>query len=694
MKRLGWPEFICMGYLFIGIMLAGSFCRLWLLLSNRAMAVGIPSTVILKSLLIGMRFDLLIASYIMLPVAAWQILPKIGWQYSKNGIRFLFAFLLVVLSPVIFIGIAEAEFYREFHDRFNQLAIQYVFDQPGTVIKMVWHGYPVVRYLIATAILMAGIWWLLKKVPAKGLPVEFSWKQYFGKSLPFGLVVLALLVFGARGGFQTGPPLRWGDAYFSKHTYANHLALNGIFTLAQAAQNWGGDKSSHYWLARLPQHEALEITREMVLQTGDQLLLARDYPLLKKPGIRDSSVSFTTRPQNVVLIQMESLSAQFIGALGSTYGATPVFDQLARQGILFDHFFSQGTHTHQALFASLCSFPNLPAHEYLMQEIQGQQHFRSLPEVLLENGFDTLYVYNGSFRWDNQEGFFRHQGMKHFVGIKDFRQPKFTDSTWGVSDEDMFLRGITEIDHLTEKGPAFAFLQSLSNHAPYELPPPAPFKDITGPASLIPRLNGLRYADWALGRFFDLAAKKPWFKQTLFLIYGDHSFAFQRPKALLDLTRQHIPLLVYYPGDTRFAGQVIHAIGSQVDILPTILGLLKIDTPIQSWGRDLFRLDPDDPGWALIKPSGGEPTVAFIKGDKFLVEAPGIKPVLYHYSLYPWDTQPITKGNDGLCKKYKLALESYVETGIDALRRNVAGYEFNVCSSAGNIHPQSIEDYK
>jgi len=284
--------------------------------------------------------------------------------------------------------------------------------------------------------------------------------------------------------------------------------------------------------------------------------------------------------------------------------------------------------------------------------------------------------------------------MKHFVGIKDFRQPKFTDATWGVSDEDMFLRGITEIDHLTEKGPVFAFLQSLNNHAPYELPPPAPFKDITGPASLIPRLNGLRYADWALGRFFAEAGKKPWFKKTLFIIYGDHAFAFQRPKALLDLTRQHIPLLVYYPGDTRPSGQVIHAVGSEVDILPTILGLLKIDSPIQSWGRDLFRLDTDDPGWALIKPSGGEPTVAFIKGDNFLVEAPGIKPVLYHYSLYPWDVQPITEGNDDLCKEYKLALESYVETGIDALARQVAGYEFNVSCSAGKIHPQDIESYK
>ena len=521
---------------------------------------------------------------------------------------------------------------------------------------------------------MAAIWWLLKKaLLINGLPVVFSWKQYFGKSLPIGLVLAALLVFGSRGGFQSGPPLRWSDAYFSKHTYADHLALNGIYTLVKAVQHRGRDNSDHYWLAKLPQNEALKITREMVLQTGNQLLLPKDYPLLKNPGIGDSSLSFITIPRNVVLIQMESLSAQFIGVLGSTYGVTPVFDQLAMQGILFDHFFSQGTHTHQALFASLCSFPNLPGHEYLMQDLHGQQPFRSLPKVLQENGFDTLYIYNGSLRWDNQEGFFRHQGMKHFIGIKDFQQPKFTGATWGVSDEDMFLRGITEIDHLTKKGQVFVFLQSLSNHAPYELPPPAPFKDITGPAELIPRLNGLRYADWALGRFFDIARTKPWFKQTLFLIYGDHSFAFQQPKALLDLTRQHIPLLVYYPGDMRFAGEVIHVVGSEVDILPTILGLLKIGSPIQSWGRDLFRLDTDDPGWAIIKPSGGEPMVAFIKGNKFLVEASGIKPVLYHYSLYPWDAQLITEGNNNLLKKYKLALESYVATGIDVLRRNIAG---------------------
>ncbi len=668
------PEASFLARLFLGLMLVFSLFRLVLLLRNWSLADGIPGAVLFESFIVGARFDMAVTGYLLLPIAVWSLLPVLGWQYRAGTVRAMPALLSFLLSPVIFLGLAESEFYREFHDRFNQLAIQYISDDPATVLSMVWHGYPVLTYLLAWAALVSVLYWFIKKtvLPA-GLPVSFSRSGYITRTFPSVMIVVILLVFGARGGFQKGAPIRWGDAYFSRYTFANHLALNGMFTLTRAVLERKNSKTARFWAKRLPAREALEITRKMVLQPGDHLLLPDQYPLLRIPGDQGRWLSLDPVPENVVLIQMESLSAQFVGALGASYGVTPVFDSLSRKGILFSHFFSQGTHTHQALFAAMCSFPNLPDYEYLMQNSLGQQPFRSLPAILKARGFRTLYVYNGSFTWDNQEGFFRNQGIERFIGKDDFKNPSFMDPTWGVSDKDMFLRGVDEIDRLNKDGRVFALLQTLSNHAPFDLPPPAPFNGIKGPDALMPRLNGIRYGDWALGKFFEEARKRPWFNKTLFVIYGDHGFAFERPRAMMDLTRQHIPLLLYYPGDTRHAGLVVKEVGSEVDILPTVLGLLNIRAINQAWGRDLFRPCNEPAGWAVIKPSGGNPTVAMIDGGEFLVEAPGLRPVLYDFSLYPWKVNQLTLQGRSRPSILKRRLESYVEVGIRTLKAHRAG---------------------
>ena len=261
------------------------------------------------------------------------------------------------------------------------------------------------------------------------------------------------LVIGARGTLRQGPPLRWGDAYFSDYAAANQLALNGIFTLGRTIEQRSRNNRASAWMKTMPADRALAVTRDLVLQPGDRLLAPAEYPLLRVPGEGSRAVQFSPRPRNLVIILMESFLGEFVGALGAPYNATPCFDQLSKKGMLFDHFFSQGTHTHQGLFATLCSVPNLPGFEFLMSDTAGKQPFRSLPAILSEQGYQTVYVYNGSPTWDNQEGFFRNQGIRYFVGRDDYINPLHNDPTWGVSDEDMFMRAVDEIGRLSAQGP-------------------------------------------------------------------------------------------------------------------------------------------------------------------------------------------------------------------------------------------------
>jgi len=666
-------ELIVILQIFFLWMLLFCFFRAGLLVSNAHLFSSVPVKTLLRSFLVGSRFDCLVTCQRMLPLLVWLLIPMFGWQYSPRMVSWLPLLLTVLWSPLLFLSLAEWQFYGEFQDRFNNLAIQYLNDSPSTVLSMIWHGYSIVRYAVVWLLIAALFYYVLRRLlRRKDLPGTFTWTGYAKHVLPLGLVLTIFFAIGARGTPRQGPPLRWGDAYFSDSAAANQLALNGIFSLSRAALQKKQNNRSSAWEKTLPAGTALDVTRSLVLQPEDRLLAAAEYPLLRIPGDSPRTVQFSPRPRNLVIILMESFLGEFTGVLGAAYNATPCFDRLSKQGILFDHFFSQGTHTHQGLFATLCSFPNLPGFEFLMADAAGKQPFRSLPAILSEQGYQTLYVYNGSFTWDNQEGFFRNQGMHDFVGREDYINPLHNDPTWGVSDEDMFMRAVAEIGRLSAQGSAFALLQTLSNHAPFDLPPPAPFSDIHGPRHLMNRLNGMRYADWALGSFFDVAGRKSWFKDTLFILLADHGFAFESKQADIDLDEYHIPLLIYYPGDTRYAGRRIHITGSQVDVLPTSLGLLEVRYAGQSWGRDLFRLDAGDFGWAVIKPAGTSQKAAFIQGDSLLLLKPGVKPEQYTFALNPWRADRASS-QDKTSVDLSRPASAYMQTAITALTTKHAG---------------------
>ena len=666
------PELMFSIKLFLFLMFFFTLSRGILLWRNIALDANVPNSVTFKSFLIGIGFDARISSMMVLPIFAWSLFPVIGWQYRKYLIKLVVFLTAAVYSFFMFITLAEVEFYKEFQDRFNTLATHYILDDPVTVIKMLWNGYPVITYTIVWVIIILLLGWAMLRAIKSKLPTQFSWQRYFIRLGGWSVVLIPLLVFGIRGTARGGPPLRWGDAYFSKYMFANHLALNGIFMLGKTMFGKKHKKKDKKWRKAIDSQMALEITRKMVLLPGYKLIKSNEYALMRIPGKEDRTFSYKTKPKNVVLILGETFSAQLTGATGNKYKATPEFDKLTKRGVLFDRFFSQGTHTHQGMFATICSFPNLPGHEFLMQTEDGRQTLTSFISILKQYGFSTVYVYNGSFNWDNQEGFFRNQGMDKFVGSDDFKNPKFKDPTWGVSDEEMFNRALEEIDVMTEKGPAFAFLQTLSNHAPYDLPPPAPFLDLKGPKSLIKRLNGIKYADWAIGQFFEKAKNKKWFNETLFIILGDHSFAYLQPDTLMDITIQHVPLLLYYPGNQSHGGEIRHTVGSQIDILPTALGLLSINATNQCWGRDLFRLPPGDEGWAVIKPTGSSQVMSYISGNNCFSLSSRKQQALYKYNLVPWSFNQITNKPD-VEAEFKEKLTGYVETAINALITKHAG---------------------
>ncbi|MHA5521188.1 LTA synthase family protein, partial [Pseudomonas aeruginosa] len=251
--------------------------------------------------------------------------------------------------------------------------------------------------------------------------------------------------------------------------------------------------------------------------------------------------------------------------------------------------------------------------------------------------------------------------------------PVFSDPTWGVSDQDMFARGNEELDKLASTGkPFYALLQSLSNHVPYALPKDLPVERVTGYGSLDEHLTAMRYSDWALGQFFEKAKKSPYYKDTLFVVVGDHGFGSPEQLTEMDLHRFNVPLLLIAPGIQEKFGTHLPTVGTQVDIVPTIMGLLGGETVHQCWGRDLLNLPEGDKGFGVIKPSGSEQNVAIVSGNRILVRPKDGDVRVYDYQLGGDAKAVITKEVPDQAELQK-KLESFIQTATKSLLENTAG---------------------
>jgi len=643
----------------IGLLVIQFFLRLGLFTSNLELSQSASVLDIAKSFAMGFRFDLRMAAYGALPLI---LTPLLSFRLYTIFCRF---WLTTFALGYLFFGIAELEFYREFQQRLNALVFQYLSEDPATVLAMLWHGLPILQYLFLFSIVGG-----LTCFGIHRMFFRYNHKEDFRSNfLVAGLCVVAMLavsVLSIRGTLRTGPPLRWGDAYVTENVFLNHLALNGSFTLIKAWMNRSDKTSNAEWL-RLDIQVAETQSKHMLFLSSDRSTASIQRPIGRFSG---NERSISAVPKNVIIILMESFAAAHVGALGGQLNVTPAFDALTHEGILFERFFSNGTHTHQGMFATLSCFPNLPGHEYLMQQAEGRHQFSGLSRLLPE--FQKLFVYNGDFSWDNQKGFFANQGHTNFVGRDDYVNPKHVDPVWGVSDEDMFDRGLAELDKLNKDKPFFAVLQTLSNHMPYSLPEPLPMQPVIENGSINERLTAMKYADWALGNFMLALKQRPYFEDTLVVLVGDHGFGTDRQLTKVNLVRFHIPLLLISQYFEDHAGAVNSNVGSQVDIVPTIAGLLGKDVDHQCWGRDLFRLPDGDSGFAIIKPSGSEPTMAMVSGNNIMTYEPESGSNLYQYVLGPL-AHVSSQVNLQKEADMKTSLLSYVQTALKGLEADRVG---------------------
>ncbi len=552
------------------------FFQLWryiLLLNLSDRTEEIPGSVIIKSFIVGLRFDIAIACYMIVFLYLLAVLPGIEIFKNKLMRRVNLSLLFTFVSIVFFIHLCDIEFYKFFNSRLNGMAMQWS-DDPGFMFTMIWQTYNVVLYFLIYFVVLGLFFWSVFRILKwlKGLNLESpKWVNF----IYFPIVIL-LLIFGGRGRIEEKAPLTWGAAYFSEYHVANQLSLNPTFTFLRDAVYDAGSKK-----------ETDNLMREIAIPNSDSILTdVFGFEIdSNKVNRKITFISENPNPPNVILVIMESFGASRIGCLDNryTYDLSPNFNSLADFGTLFTNFYSSGSHTYSGIFCTLYGYP-LIFGKSVMKQVSGQNKFWGLPNIFSKHGYETIFFTTHDPHFDNMQGFLMSNGIKRIHSLFDYDSSEKL-STLGVPDHVMFDKAVKEFKEI--ESPYFATLLTASNHGPWFVPE-VDFDPLPDTIDDSQRLNAFKYADWALGRFIRNIINDTAFSNTIIVVTSDNGMPYNS-QLDLEITQYHIPLLFLHT-DSMYVHKKerIGVLGSQIDILPTIMGRVGLSYDNYSFGRDLF----------------------------------------------------------------------------------------------------------
>lgn len=535
-------------------------------------SVDLDAGTLLRLYGIGALYDLAFLSYAAVPLVLYLMaLPQ--RLYRNRGQRMLtYGLCYALVYGLLFVLAAEWVFWGEFGARFNFIAVDYLV-YSDEVLGNIRESYPVGWLLGGLGLLAAALLWALRRPLTRALDGNGAFKPRLLAGCGLLLLpVLAYLLLGQRPGQSFD------------NQYLNELAENGPYQFFHAFRDAELNYAQFYI-----QHDDAAVAaqlRRQVQQPNQTFLIPAGFDLARHVDNTDRGPE---QRLNVMLIVVESLSAKYLGVYGmtdaDTAGLTPNLDRLAGQSLWLSNLYATGTRTVRGLESIMLSVPPTPGESIVKRPDNGGLF--SLGQLFAARGYDSTFLYGGFGYFDNMNDFFGKNAFR----IVD--RAAMTDSEiafaniWGVADESLYGRAMREADGDFARGrPFFQLVMTTSNHRPYSYPDGR--IDIPSKSG---REGAVKYTDWAIGDLLEKARHKPWFKDTLFVIVADHC-AGSDGRTALPIDRYHIPLFVYAPAHVR--PQRIERLVGQIDIAPTLLGLLHWSYDSRFFGKDILRMSDAD----------------------------------------------------------------------------------------------------
>ncbi len=491
--------------------------------------------------------------------------------------------------------------YFRFSGRRTTMSVfqEFSHEAGGNMTSIFLKEFAVNWYLVVLAVALGILLYKLFRSP-RPLPLHGpKWSYYVVQTVSL-LVVAPFVVFGMRGGMTAATrPITISNA----NQYADRpvdacLVLNTPFSLFRTL-----GKKAFIVPQYLSEEEAVRV-----------------YSPLHTPA---DSIQF--RPMNVVVLIVESFSKEFVGSFnthldnGTYKGYTPFLDSLLTKGLTFQYSYSNGRKSIDGMPSVLSSIPSFVEPFFLTPA--SLNNVSSLARELKHKGYYSAFFHgamNGSMGFQafaNSVGFDSYWGRTEYNEDPKYHGDDDFDGTWAIWDEE-FLQFFC--DRMTEfKQPFVTSIFTATSHNPYALP--ERYKNVF-PKGTHPIHECIGYTDNALHHFFATASKQPWYNNTLFVITADHASMNEHPEYVTDLGAFTVPILFYAPGMPELQGKDTETVVEQIDIMPTVLGILGYDRPYIGFGQDILHTPKEDK--FAVNYISGSGIYQLVKGD-YLIQFDG-----------------------------------------------------------------------
>ncbi len=535
----------------------------------------------------ALKLDLAASAYVVLLAL---LLLWIGiFGATKTMIKILKVYVIIILVVIGLIHITDIGLYKEWGSKFNHKALSYL-TYPKEAIASAESSPILLFTFIFSAETLFGLFLYTRYVHFKGKMDGRLWQKIV---LPLVLVAVTGVV--ARGGISKWPVSK-GSAYYSQRPMLNQAAANSLWNFINILSTPIEARPTSYDFVD-PSSAQNELHRLTLCDTSALRITTKSTP-------------------NIVIILVESLSAESMGIFGGSPSATPALDGLTKNALLFSRFYASGFRTDQGLAAVVSGFPAQPQ-TAVIRRYGKFERLNGLGLDLHQKGYTSSYYSAGDNDYANTKAYLKHCGFSNFYDegdVKPLRRTKF-----GGYDEFLFAFHLKHVSSL--KQPFFSILMTCTSHEPFDAAVPNVFLD-RGEANGY--LNTIHYTDGAIGDYLKRAQKETWYSNALIFILSDHAHRFPNNRQIWEVERHHIPLIITGGAlDENLKGKTISAPLSQTDLPAIILSLVGVDSKNYEWSKTIC--SDENKSWAFYTFDDG---AGFIHGKDTIIWDNALKKTL------------------------------------------------------------------
>ncbi len=513
-----------------------------------------------------------------IPYIALMLFP-LHWKESRFWHQLCKWLFVVVNSLSLVVNLADAAYFP-YTMRRTTTTVFAEFQNEGNLggvvlTELLHHWY----FVVLTAVVVFALWKLYKTHHLHRR--ELSWWRYDLVTLLSLAAVAPFVVAGIRGGFTTAVrPITISNAnqYVDRPIDAA-LVLNTPFSLYRTIGKNVFVVPDYYSDAK--EMEAI-------------------YSPVHRPKTTGGAADTCFTKKNVVVLIVESFGREYIGALngnlenGRYKGYTPCIDSIIGKSITFTRSYCNGRKSIDGMPSILSGIPMFVEPFFLTPA--SMNHVGGIASLLAAEGYQTAFFHGAQRGSMGFMAFARSTGFQHYYGREDYDEDtRFGgdddfDGMWAIWDEPFLQYYAAKMSEMKE--PFMTAVFTASSHHPYVIP--EKYKDVYPEEGIVIH-KCIRYTDMALGRFFQTASRQPWFKNTIFVLTSDHTNLTDHAYYETDLGGFCSPIIIYEPGRSP---EMQDKIAQQIDILPTLMGLLHYQKPFFSFGIDVLNT-PADSTWAV-----------------------------------------------------------------------------------------------